>query len=235
MPVVDVGFIVSCEHGGNRIPRRYARMFASHRALLDSHRGWDPGALNLARRLAKVLDAPLIVSETSRLLVDLNRSEHHRALFSSIARALPVAERARILDEHYRPYRAQVEATVDAAIAGGRRAVHLSVHSFTPVLDGATRTADVGLLYDPRRPHEATLCDAWVATLSRALPGMSVRRNYPYRGNADGLTTALRRTRRAAAYVGIEIELNQRLLVDPKAYRKVCGVICAAAHSSADK
>ena len=180
-------------------------------------------------------DAPLIVSQTSRLLVDLNRSEHHRALFSSISRALPDAERARILDEHYRPYRAQVAAAVDAAIADGKRAVHLSAHSFTPVLDGETRSADVGLLYDPRRPHEATLCNAWVASLSQALPGLTVRRNYPYRGNADGLTTALRRTHRADGYVGIEIELNQRLLADPKTYRNVCGAICAMVHSSADK
>ena len=94
MPAVDVGFLVTCEHGGNRIPRRYAKAFAAHRALLDSHRGWDAGALALARQLAKALDAPLIRSETSRLLVDLNRSEHHRALFSAISRALPDEERS---------------------------------------------------------------------------------------------------------------------------------------------
>jgi hypothetical protein len=41
---------------------------------------------------------------------------------------------------------------------------------------------------------------------------MIVRRNYPYRGNADGLTTALRRVHGADRYVGIEVELNQRLL-----------------------
>ena len=109
MPAIDVGFLVTCEHGGNRIPRRYAKDFASHRALLETHRGWDPGALNLARRLAKTLDAPLIVSQTSRLLVDLNRSEHHRAVFSSISGALPKDEKKQILDAHYRPYRAEFD------------------------------------------------------------------------------------------------------------------------------
>ena len=87
MPAVDVGFVVTCEHGGNRIPPRYAKAFAAHQAVLDSHRGWDAGALTLAQQLAEALAAPLIVSRTSRLLVDLNRSEHHRALFSSISRA----------------------------------------------------------------------------------------------------------------------------------------------------
>jgi predicted N-formylglutamate amidohydrolase len=235
MPAVDVGFLVTCEHGGNRIPPRYAKAFAAHRALLDSHRGWDAGALPLARQLAKALDAPLIASETSRLLVDLNRSEHHRAVFSSISRALPDQERAHILDEHYRPYRADVVAAVAADITGGKRVIHLSAHSFTPVLDGETRKADIGLLYDPRRRHEATMCNTWVATLTEALPDTIVRRNYPYRGNADGLTTALRRMHRADRYVGIEVELNQRLLTEPATYRKVCDAICATVHSSADR
>jgi len=235
MPAVDVGFLVTCEHGGNRIPRRYAKAFAAHRALLDSHRGWDAGALALARQLAKALDAPLIRSETSRLLVDLNRSEHHRALFSAISRALPDEERARILDQHYRPYRAEVAAAVAAVLADGKRVIHLSAHSFTPVLDGETRNADIGLLYDPRRPHEAAICNRWVETLAAALPDVIVRRNYPYRGSADGLTTALRRTHRSDRYAGIEVELNQRLLTQPSMYRRICSAICATAHSSADR
>lgn len=235
MPAADVGFVVTCEHGGNRIPPRYAKAFAAHRAALDSHRGWDAGALTLAQQLSKALAAPLIVSRTSRLLVDLNRSEHHRALFSSVSRALPREERARILDEHYRPYRKEVAAAIETVIAGGKRAIHLSAHSFTPILDGETRIADIGLLYDPRRVLEAHLCNVWVDALSRALAGISIRRNYPYRGSADGLTTALRRAHSADRYVGIEVELNQRLLEDQKTYRKVCGAICATVHSSADR
>ena len=235
MPAVDVGFLVTCEHGGNRIPRRYAEAFAPHRALLESHRGWDPGALNLARQLAKSLDAPLVFSETSRLLVDVNRSEHHRALFSLISRALPRDERTRILDEYYRPYRAEVAAAAEALSAAGKRMIHLSVHSFTPVLDGETRIGDIGLLYDPRRPHEAMLCANWLAELAAALPGLRVRRNYPYRGNTDGMTTSLRRAYHADRYLGVEVELNQRLLSEPKTYRRVCHAICAAAHSSADR
>ena len=235
MPTVDIGFLVTCEHGGNRIPPRYAKVFALHGAQLESHRGWDPGALNLARQLSKRLDAPLIVSQTSRLLVDLNRSEHHRAVFSSISGAMHAEEKERILEEHYRPYRAAVATAAGALIAAGKRVVHFSAHSFTPVLNGETRAADIGLLYDSRRPHEAALCNTWVERLTRELPGLTVRRNYPYRGSADGLTTSLRREYRADRYLGIEIELNQRLLAEPKTYRRVCVAICATAHSSADK
>ena len=205
MPRRDVGSSFTCEHGGNRIPRRWAALFEHHHALLDSHRGWDPGALTLARALSKAMGAPLVASTTSRLLVDLNRSEHHRAVFSSITRALPEVERERILEQFYRPYRDRVERLVAAAIARGR-VVHLSAHSFVPVLNGVTRRADVALLYDPARKPEKAFCDSWIAELKAELPTLTLRRNYPYRGSADGLTTALRRRHAATDYIGVEIE-----------------------------
>jgi predicted N-formylglutamate amidohydrolase len=211
MPRRDAALLFTCEHGGNRIPRRWAALFKNHRALLDSHRGWDPGALTLARALSKSTGAPLVASTTSRLLVDLNRSEHHRAVFSSVTLALPEAERERILDKVYRPYRGRVEQWVAAAVVRAR-VVHVSAHSFVPVLNGETRRADVALLYDPSRKPEQEFCDAWIADLKSELPTLALRRNSPYRGSADGLTTALRRRHPAKDYIGVEIEVNQRLL-----------------------
>jgi len=211
MPRRDVGLLFTCEHGGNRIPPRWAGLFEKYRALLDSHRGWDPGALTLARALSKAMRAPLVASTTSRLLVDLNRSEHHRAVFSSITAALPDAERERIFEEFYRPYRSRVERWVDDAVARGR-VVHVSAHSFTPVLNGVTRRADLALLYDPSRKPEKAFCDRWITDLKAELPSLALRRNSPYRGSADGLTTTLRRRHAAKDYIGVEIEVNQRLL-----------------------
>ena len=220
--------VVTCEHGGNQIPARWAPLFRGRRALLDSHRGWDPGALALARKLAKELHAPLFAHTTSRLLVDLNRSEHHRGVFSSITRALPADERERLLREIYRPHRAGVERCIATAIARGERVVHVAAHSFTPVLNGEHRRADVGLLYDPARRPERAFCAAWLAALADALPDLTVRRNSPYRGNTDGLTTALRRRHAARDYVGIEVEVNQRLL-GTVAFQRVARVLAATA------
>jgi predicted N-formylglutamate amidohydrolase len=84
------------------------------------------------------------------------------------------------------------------------------VHSFTPVLDGTARKADIALLYDPARPRERALAAHWLRALRVAEPARVVRRNDPYRGSADGLTTALRGEYPAARYLGIEIEVNQR-------------------------
>jgi predicted N-formylglutamate amidohydrolase len=203
--------LVTCEHGGNRIPAEFRDLFAPHADLIAGHRGWDPGALELARRLARRLAAPLHVATVSRLVVDLNRSAGNPKVFSTITRRLGRARREEILAAFWRPYRTRVEKEVALlAAAGGPGALHLSIHTFTPNLDGRERRADVGLLYDPGRPPETRFCRRLKAALRSRRPDLVVRFNHPYRGVADGFTTALRRRFPPARYLGIEIEVNQR-------------------------
>jgi len=204
--------LVTCEHGGNRIPADLASRFRGMRRILDSHRGYDAGALVMGRALAAALNAPLVASTTSRLVVDLNRSLDNRSVWSDATSPLPPDVRERIVQRHYAPYRSKVERLVAAAHRAGRQVIHFSSHSFTPVLDGTTRRADVGLLYDPARPGETTLCAAIQRDLREAVAGLRVRRNYPYAGKSDGLTSSLRKRYLPAAYVGIEIELNQAIV-----------------------
>jgi predicted N-formylglutamate amidohydrolase len=208
---------LSCEHGGNDIPRAYRASFRPFSRLLQTHRGYDIGALELARDFARALRAPLFYSKTSRLLVDLNRSDWNPEVFSP---ATPREARQAVLERYYRPYRSDVESAVRAVVRRGRRVVHLSCHSFTPRLNDVERRADVGLLYDPRRSGEARLCAAWQQALrARAF---TVRRNYPYRGDADGLTTYLRSRFGAKRYLGIELEVNQKYPQDgARAWRAV--------------
>jgi len=205
-------FLVTCEHGGNRIPAPWQPLFRGRRALLESHRGYDPGALVMARALAAAFGAPLVTSTVSRLLVDLNRSIGHPQLFSTAARGAPATERSSIVERHYRPYRGEVERLVRQAASRGRRVIHVSSHSFTPELDGRLRRADVGLLYDPGRRAEADLCAGWKTALVALAPELRVRRNYPYAGKGDGLTSHLRRRFPDSAYAGIELEINQGIV-----------------------
>jgi predicted N-formylglutamate amidohydrolase len=204
------GHVITCEHGGNRIPAPYRGLFRGQRALLETHRGYDPGALMMARALASALAAPLVFATVSRLLVDLNRSVGHPRLHFGTVLAQPAELRERILNEHYEPYRREAERAVRKAIADHGRVIHISSHSFTPALDGDVRNADIGLLYDPARPGEAALCERWKAALKICAPDMIVRRNYPYAGKGDGLTTWFRRRLPPRAYLGIELEVNQK-------------------------
>jgi predicted N-formylglutamate amidohydrolase len=221
--------LVTCEHGGNLVPERYRPLFEGHRAALDSHRGLDIGSLQMARDLARAGDAGLIATTTTRLLVDLNRSVGHRRLFSEITRDLPRAERARLLEAFYRPYRTAVEAAIAGLLTTVQHVIHVSTHSFTPELDGVTRTADVGLLYDPARHLERDFSARWQTAIERRCPDLRVRRNYPYRGSADGLTTALRRRFPVGRYAGIELEVNQRYpLSEEAAWRRLRRQIAAA-------
>lgn len=209
MPELEL--LVTCEHGGHLVPAEYRHLFPpAAQATLASHRGFDAGALAVARALSARLGAPLIASETTRLLVDLNRSLRHPRLLSEYSRALAAADRSRLVAEHYTPYRFAVEQAVRAALGRGSLLLHVSSHSFTPSLDGVVRDADVGLLYDPRRALEAHWARRWQRALQRELTDWKIRRNYPYRGVSDGLTTHLRSIFPASRYAGIELEVNQR-------------------------
>lgn len=202
--------LVSCEHGGNVVPAPYAPLFAGAAAVLDSHRGMDFGALEVAQAFGVRLGVAPFMATTTRLVVDLNRSPGHRTLFSEYTRDLSREQRDAVMAEHYWPYRKAVEDAVSAAVGEGATVLHVSSHSFTPELNGVVRNCDVGLLYDPARRGECLFVDAWLAALSAAAPGLRLRRNYPYRGTSDALVTHLRKLHDGADYAGVEIEVNQR-------------------------
>ena len=216
--------LITCEHGGNRVPARERAHFARAARRLSSHRGFDAGALDMARRLARAWRAPLVFATTTRLLVDLNRSPGNPAVFSVYTRGLSRAQRDALLARHHAPHWRRVRAAL-AAQRG--RVLHVAVHSFTPVLSGARRDFGIGILYDPRRSGERERARVWQQRLARSLPGLGVRRNAPYRGDADGLTTALRREHPTSRYQGIELELNQRLITTAAQRRALAAVLAA--------
>jgi predicted N-formylglutamate amidohydrolase len=84
---------------------------------------------------------------------------------------------------------------------------------------------DVGLLYDPARARERATAIAWQHELRERHPELRIRRNAPYRGTADGLTTALRRERSVRRYAGIEIELNQRIVATRAGQRALAAAL----------
>lgn len=194
--------LISCEHGGNEIPKKYQYLFAEAQAVLNSHRGIDFGALDVFQFL-QAISCASFASTTSRLLVELNRSMHHKSLFSEFTKNLSKNEKEVILNRYYFPYRSQVESTLKEL----KPKLHISVHSFTPVLNHQIRHADIGLLYNPQHGNEKEIAKRIQKSLQD--DAYKVRLNYPYLGTADGFTTYLRKTI-GRGYAGIELEVNQK-------------------------
>lgn len=205
--------MLSCEHGGNQVPYEFSFALDSPlaRQHLNSHRGWDPGALEAASYFAKHSGATLFHSTTSRLVVDLNRSLGNSQLFSRFTNPMGADHHRLILERHYHPYRTQVRETAESIIRTGAGVIHLSVHTFTPVFRGKRRRLDIGLLFDPSRPAEQSLCHHWKRNLEDSDPLLRVEMNQPYLGIDDGLTTALRNELPPSDYLGIELEINNQV------------------------
>ena len=202
--------IITCEHGGNSFPEQFSALFHDRKELLESHRGHDPGALDLAKKLAHGLKAPLFFSETTRLLIDPNRSPNNPRRFSEITSRLNAPKKAIIQELFYQPYRAEVQSELSGNVRKSTLTLHISVHTFTPVLRGKVRSADIGFLYDPSRKAEVSFCILWQNALRKLDQKVQTRRNYPYLGTSDGFTAYLRKYFPEDSYLGIELEVNQK-------------------------
>jgi predicted N-formylglutamate amidohydrolase len=202
-----VRLVLTCEHGGNEIPEAYKKQFPND-TVLKMHRAYDLGALDLFQYLKPLSDVSFY-NTTSRLFVELNRSLHHKMLFSEFTKNLSKIEKDNIIQDYYLPYRLRVEDKIRDYVNCSEEVFHLSIHSFTPQLNGNTRTCDIGLLYDSKQQREKEFCKNLKALLLKHNPNINVRFNYPYLGKADGFTTFMRK-QFPKNYIGIEIEVNQK-------------------------
>ncbi|MCB9799204.1 MAG: N-formylglutamate amidohydrolase [Candidatus Omnitrophica bacterium] len=209
----DLSLFLSCEHASNKIPAAYQKRIPEK--ILKTHHAYDLGALQMVRLLSRTLKTPAYTGVVSRLVIDLNRSLHNRkTLFSRFLSNLNETERQTILKQFYHPYRNRIETAVTARIQDNHCVLHLSIHSFTPILRGHKRNADIGLLFDPAHRQEAVFCRRLRKNLAALAPGFKIRMNYPYLGISDAFTTQLRKQHPSKHYLGIEIEMNQRIFIE---------------------
>ncbi|MBW2962019.1 N-formylglutamate amidohydrolase [Mesonia aestuariivivens] len=206
--------IITCEHGGNKIPPKYESYFKDQQENLASHKGYDWGTSDLFDEVKHLADFSK-KSEVSRLLVELNRSLHHQHLFSEVSKEFSVTIKKEILGDYYFPYRNLIVEKIAESMKLGEKIVHLSLHSFTPILNGKVRNTDLGILYDSSKLQEKEFSKKLKAILQKHLPYFKIRYNYPYLGKADGFTTYLR-NKFPKNYIGVEIEVNQKYAVGNK-------------------
>jgi len=174
-------FVIVCDHASSFIPSEFASLGLGP-AEREAHVAWDPGALGLARQLARRLDAPLVHATVSRLVIDCNRTLDAPDLIAATSEdiavpgnaALSSAEREHRIATIHAPYHAAIDRLLDARRGAGRETVLIAVHSFTPVFHGVARQWEVGIVFDKDRRIAEPLIDALKAE------GLSVGVNEPY-------------------------------------------------------
>jgi predicted N-formylglutamate amidohydrolase len=161
----------------------------------------------------------------------MNRTPPSSSLYSPWTRNLPDEEKVTLYERLWLPYRTRLVEEVVDGITVGKRIVHLSVHSFTPVWKGKERSVDVGILDHCNDPYGRLLADRWRAELLNDLPGKKICRNRPYRGHTDSRVSELRSMMPKGRYVGLELEVSQTILQAADA-RRVCKAIAASYYRS---
>jgi predicted N-formylglutamate amidohydrolase len=220
--------LLTCEHASNRLPFP-GRADGRVRGALDSHWGWDPGAMALTREVARRLGAAAVVGRWSRLLVDLNRPVSDPTLARREAggvelpwnrRLSPRKLESRILTYHT-PYHAEIDRLILRHLVRGVRPTLVAIHTFTPELNGRNRPFDAGVLFT----DHAKL--AYRIGKALRTGGLRVRYNEPYSGLA-GMMYSVDRHGTHHGLTNLELEFNQALFDAPRAAQRLARVTARA-------
>jgi predicted N-formylglutamate amidohydrolase len=175
-------FLLLCDHASNFIPAAYGTLGLTL-AERFSHIAWDPGALPVSQRIAAALDAPLVESCISRLVIDCNRPLDAPDLVTEVSErtivpgnhGLSLEARERRVAVAHAPYHAAIEQLIEERLAAGLGCCLVAIHSFTPMYKGVPRRWHVGVIHD----DDMRLAGPMLAALA-AEAGVTVGDNQPY-------------------------------------------------------
>ncbi len=176
-------FLILCDHASAAVPRSLHNLGLSEQQLND-HIGWDPGAAALTRGLAGMLNATAILSRWSRLVIDCNRPPGSSQSILAISDGVRVAGNEKLTPDQIRaradsafwPYHNKISSVLDERQKDHRPTVIVSMHSFTPVLNGNRRPWEIGFLYG----QDDSLAQELMQWLKRERPDLKIGDNQPY-------------------------------------------------------
>lgn len=228
-------FVLVCDHASNAIPERYGDMGLTETERL-SHIAWDPGALELSRGLSARLDAPLVASHVSRLVIDANRDVASPGLFWTLSEATRIAanenldadERRHRIDSYYRPYHDAITALLDDRQRQGRASILVCVHSFTPVFLGVARPWEIGLIHG----RDDGLTRALQSALAAIEPPLTIGWNEPYSA-LTGVTFTLEHHGDARGIDATMLELRNDEISDTAGVNRWVDILASALSQAA--
>lgn len=144
--------LIICEHAGLAIPHSLGRLgLDSQLDLAEQHIAWDIGAKAVAAGLAKTLGAGFIWQNYSRLIIDCNRvplsaqsirQESDHIVIPGNQKLSHEEQNARV-NEIFMPY----DRLCQRKMARENIKLTISMHSFTPQMDGQFRPWNMSFLY----------------------------------------------------------------------------------------
>jgi predicted N-formylglutamate amidohydrolase len=206
-PRSEAPVLLVCDHASRRFPAAVGNLGLDPVAL-RCHLAWDIGAGALTAKLADALSFTAVLANYSRLVVDCNRQLLDPGAFLEFGdgvvvpanRHLSVADKTARASSIYWPYHHAIDREIGRLGSGIHGPILLSIHSFTPVLDGVSRPWQIGVLWDQDRPTSELL----VRDFTDA--GFLVGDNEPYSGKAPQDFTIDRHAEAAGLrHAGIEI------------------------------
>ncbi len=176
--------LLICDHASSAIPAALGDL-GLDAGQRRRHIAWDIGIADVTRRLAEKLDAPAVLSGYSRLVIDCNRQLDDPSSIAQESDDVPVpgnrglgpADRRARAEACFWPYHHAISAQIRRMRAAGRAPLLLSLHSFTPVMQGFERPWHIGVLWN----RDGRLARLLLAALGRD-PAICVGDNQPYDG-----------------------------------------------------
>jgi len=222
-PVVTINgegrspFVLVCDHASNRIPARHGDLGLTL-IQRQMHIAWDPGALALCHAMVDLLDAPLVHSTVSRLVIDCNRNTDSPELIWTLSEDTPIPanigigdeERARRIAWYHTPFHAAIEALLDRRAAAGQQTILIAMHSFTPVYLGVARPWPIGLIHG----RDTTYSAAVLAALKAEAPEADIGWNQPYAA-LNGVTLTLEKHGDGRGLDACMVELRNNEIIEP--------------------
>ena len=181
-PLTSSPFVFICDHASNHVPAELNLLGITH-AELSRHIGWDIGAAGVTEALSEIFDAPAILCNTSRLVIDCNRQLNAHDLIPerSDGTAIPgntrltEAAKAQRIERYFHPYHDAIESVLMEREERGVSSIVVSIHSMNPSLAGKSRPWQIALSSFVDR----SLAEPMLATL-RQRGDIEVGDNQPY-------------------------------------------------------
>ena len=207
-------YLLLGDHAGRAVPAALAGLGLPAEAM-DGHIAWDIGIAGLGQRLSAALDAPFIHQAYSRLVIDCNRRPGDPAAAPAVSDGVAIPGNADLAPESlearraeiYQPYQAAIARALDARTAESRPTLLVSLHSFTPVMQGQARPWRFGVLH-----RGDSALSRRVLGLLRDRVGAEAGDNQPYAMDQVDNTIPLHADPRGLDY--LELEVRQDLIAD---------------------